>query len=128
MSDNWEDWENEDFNPILNIQQNVEQLKQIEERKLVEDSDNMLTNDLFQNNHEEIPPECSILNNNNNNNNIIIPKKNKKTINNQQINECKQKEKAMAIKKQKDNILRANELYGGNEYEEQYAEYEDKYH
>ena len=49
MSDDWEDWENQDFViPVLNVP-NEEQLKRLEERKLVEDSDNALTKDLFSN-------------------------------------------------------------------------------
>ena len=44
MSNNWDDWEHENYIvPVLNI----EQLKRLEEQRLVEESDNALTKDLF---------------------------------------------------------------------------------
>ena len=45
--DDWEDWDNDD-NYCL---PNEEQLKQLEERKLVEESDNALTKSLFERDH-----------------------------------------------------------------------------
>ena len=52
MTDDWEDWEAEDFAlPVLNVH-NEEQLKRLEERKLVEESDNKLTKELFSNKEE----------------------------------------------------------------------------
>ena len=54
MSDDWEDWENEDFIiPVLSIP-NEEQLKRLDERKLVEESDNALARELFSKDEEDL--------------------------------------------------------------------------
>ena len=47
MVDDWEDWECENYSiPILNFT-NEELLKKIQERKLVEESDNKIARQLF---------------------------------------------------------------------------------
>ena len=119
MADSWENWDSEYFViPILNITQNV---KQLEERKLVEESDNALTNDLFEN------IQITNVNKNLINNNKYLPKMVKtKTISNQKINEEKQKKRSKVLKKQKENIIRIKELYGISVYEHEYIHYEDK--
>jgi len=121
MADNWEDWDSEDFViPIFNTRPNV---KQLEERKLVEESDNALTNDLF-GNIKKTNVNKNLLNNNEN-----LPKNvKKKTISNQKINEEKQKEKSKFIKKQKENIIKIKELYGVSVYQDEYSHYEDKFY
>jgi len=121
MADNWEDWDSEDFViPIFNTRPNV---KQLEERKLVEESDNALTNDLF-GNIKKTNVNKNLLNNNEN-----LPKNVKtKTISNQKINEEKQKEKSKFIKKQKENIIKIKELYGVSVYQDEYSHYEDKFY
>ena len=51
MCDDWEDWEDFEVKiPVLNSKD----LKQIEERKLIEDADILLTNDLFNGNSNTI--------------------------------------------------------------------------
>ena len=45
MSDNWEDWECED-NPASAVP-SAERIKQLQERKLIEEADNALTRELF---------------------------------------------------------------------------------
>ena len=121
MADNWEDWDSEDFViPIFNTRPNV---KQLEERKLVEESDNALTNDLF-GNIKKTNVNKNLLNNNEN-----LPKNVKtKTISNQKINQEKQKEKSKFIKKQKENIIKIKELYGVSVYQDEYSHYEDKFY
>jgi hypothetical protein len=47
MFDNWEDWDNEDsLVPVLDVHKKDE-LKRLEERKLIEESDKALTNDCY---------------------------------------------------------------------------------
>ena len=45
MADNWEDWECED-NQASSVP-SAEQIKQLRERKLIEEADNALTRELF---------------------------------------------------------------------------------
>ena len=140
MLDDWDDWESENFViPILNEVKNVEQLKKIEERRLVEEGDHALTYDLFQNKQPEI---YSQVHKNNNFVEIKIEKKEKiKKISNQKANELKQKEKisnqkanelkqkelSKLIKQQKEKKDKEKELYGENDYDDEYSKYEDKF-
>ena len=49
MSEDWEDWDCDNYViPVLNVQ-NKEQLKRLEERKLVEESEIALMKDFFDN-------------------------------------------------------------------------------
>ena len=123
MSDSWEDWENEDYSiPILNVP-NEEQLKQINERKLVEESDNHLTNNLFSTDEQ-------LLNKNQNLKSIQNDKKKelkKPPVNNQKLNEEKQKLLSKTIKQQKAIKQREKELFGeieNSEYDK-YTTYEE---
>ena len=104
MSDGWEDWEDGE-----NIPLNEEQLKMLEERKLVEESDKSLARDLCKNNKEHDLEKMK-------SKKIIIEKSNK--INNQKTNEDK---------KNKSN-KREKELFGEEEYYDEYEEYEDKFY
>jgi len=131
MTDSWEDWEDQDYNiPVLNIP-NEEQLKRLEERKLVEESDNALTKDLFE--EDLVYQDLKKIENKN----IIkplpstekkAPKKN--VVNKQIINEQKQKAISKQIKEEKAKKLKGREIFGeadeDDEYDE-YIEYEDKY-
>ena len=126
MSDSWEDWENEDYSiPILNVP-NEEQLKQINERKLVEESDNHLTNNLFSTDEQ-------LLNKNQNLKSIQNDKKKelkKPPVNNQKLNEEKQKLLSKTIKQQKAIKQREKELFGeieNSEYDK-YTTYEENFY
>ena len=125
MSDDWEDWENDDFTiPVLNIP-NEEQLKQIKERKLVEESDNILSKELFSNG---IDNEYKILNSA-----ATIEKQTQftekkvlsKKISNKELNELKQKEFSKKIKEIKKNKQKAKETFGEIDDYDEYADYED---
>lgn len=123
MTDSWEDWEDENFIPSLH--KNEEQIRKLEERKLVEESDHMLTQDLFSNNKN--------VNNNNNNikNNINetnIKKKTKLYKSNKETNEQKQKE--IAVKKKEEKLLQKKhvELFGEAEEDNEYTKYEDMFY
>lgn len=123
MSDDWEDWENNDFTvPVLN----QEQSKRLAERKLVEECDNVLTRDLFsKDNKDLIVKQNQIINKNVINTVKKTPKKN--AFNKQKENEEKQKELS---KKNKDDKLRrerAREIFGEAE-DDEYSKYEDMFY
>lgn len=130
MADNWEDWENEDFVVLVASALNVEQLKRIEERKLVKESDNLLTKSLF-NNEEDL---TQIKLNNSKQNNVIKSlqineSKMSKKVSNKQTNEEKQKEFSQKIKEDKLKSVREKELYGEAEEDEyEYSKYEDEFY
>jgi hypothetical protein len=138
-----EDWEDDDF--VLPIINSKEQLKRLEERKLMEDSNNELIEDLFSTEDVKLqdvklqdvklqdvklphlnfeppkPPKPS---------QILLPPKppprKKKFNSNIQTNEMKQKEASKKIKEAKEKKKRASEIYGDNDYE--YDDYEDKFY
>ena len=130
MADNWEDLENEDFVVLVASALNVEQLKRIEERKFVEESDNLLTKSLF-NNEEDF---TQIKLNNSKQNSVIKPlqineTKRSKKVSNKQTNEEKQKEFSQKIKEDKLKRVREKELYGETEEDEyEYSKYEDEFY
>lgn len=129
MSDDWEDWENEDFViPVLSVP-NDEQLKRLEERKLIEESDNKLTNALFSNdNYEDLTlKEFEQINK------TILPINKKKELkknipSKQKENEQKQKELSKKIKEDKIKKLKERELFGEAEEDDEYAKYEDMFY
>ena len=120
--DNWEDWDNEEQCCLPN----EEQLKVLEQRKLVEESDNTLTKTLFQDNlaYKE-PDKCE--------HKIIVsaltekkaPKKN--LISKQLANEQKQKEHSRLTKEHKAKKVREREIFG-EATENEYAQYEEMFY
>tara|TARA_Y100000816_G_scaffold216887_1_gene162052 strand:+ start:1307 stop:1645 length:339 start_codon:yes stop_codon:yes gene_type:complete len=110
-----EDWEDDDF--VLPIINSKEQLKRLEERKKMEESNKELIEDLFSIEQIKLPEV-----------NLEPPKppskKNKKS--NIQKNEMKQKESSKKIKEAKEIKKRHLEIYGDNDYE--YDDYEDKFY
>jgi len=112
--ENWEDWDNED-NYCL---PNEEQLKLLEERKLVEESDNALTKVLF-GDEEKIINSCQ------NKNFKKEPKKN--LISKQRENEQKQKEFSRLAKEYKAKKERERELFG-QATENAYSQYEEMFY
>ncbi len=130
--DDLDDWEKEidnDNTPVLNVT-NKEHLKQMEERKLVEESDNILTKELFEDKSlKQVITNTNTNTNTNTTQNKEIYLKNK--ITKQKENEIKQKEiakKNKEVKLQKENEV---ELFGeaeAKDYYEDYEDYEDKYY
>ena len=117
--DDWEneDWESEDFViPILNTD---EQNKKLEEKKLIEESNKELVEDLFLDKKIEIEKKVKKP--------LEIKKKEKrKKFKSTLQNELKQKEiskrnKEIKLKKQKEI-----EIFGGDDYDDEYLDYEDK--
>ena len=112
-----DDWEDSDF--VIPIINSKEQLKKLEERKLMEESNNKLIEDLFL--EQQMKPQ----------ENIQPPKppepdpKKKKFNSNNKINEKKQKV-SRKIKEAKEKMKKDIEIYGDNNYE--YNDYEDKFY
>jgi hypothetical protein len=124
MTDIWEDWENDDYEvPIL---QTEEQLKRLEERKLVEESDNLLANELFQN--EDLVAKDKIIHAVSQPLHIKKSKHEKNNKQKQQENEKKQKELSKKIKEDKAKKIKEQELFGEVYYDDNYTEYEDKFY
>ena len=128
MTDSWEDWEDQDYSiPVLNIP-NEEQLKRLEERRLVEESDNALTKDLFEEDlvYEDLKQsEKIIVSKPLSSTEKKAPKKNE--VNKQKANEQKQKEVSKANKLLKEMKQRERDIFGEAEEDDEYAEYNDKY-
>jgi len=132
MSDDWEDWENQDFTiPVLSVQ-NQEQLKRLEEKRLVEESDNSLARSLFSGEEEDLLREEFIKNETKT---IIKPlpktekKAPKKNIpSKQKENEQKQKELSKKLKEDKLRKERERELYGEAEEDDEYTKYHDMFY
>lgn len=131
MTDDWEDWEAEDFAlPVLNVH-NEEQLKRLEERKLVEESDNKLTNELFSNKAESLIHEHEEVSNKNISKPLPSAEKkapNKNFASKKLENEKKQKEISRKNKEDKKRKEKAAELYGEAEEDDEYTKYEDMFY
>lgn len=128
MADNWEDWENEDFIIPDLVITNQEQLKRLEERKLVEEADLENARDLFMKEEDLSIRELRIQETNNLYKNNAIDIKPEKKISNQKINEQKLKEQSKILKEQKAKKEKAKDLYGESQYNDEYSEYEDKFY
>ena len=124
--DDLDDWEKEIDNdtPVLNIT-NKEHLKKLEERKLVEESDNILTKELFEDKSVKQVINVTAHTNTNTTQNKEIYLKNK--ITKQKENEIKQKETAKKNKETKLQKENEVELFGEAE-DYYYEDYEEKYY
>jgi len=126
MSDNWEDWEDAEVDKF--IAPLKEELQRLEERKLVEESDNALSKELFETDEYNklkrvINPDANL------EKNLKLEKdKEKIKMNKQKENEQKQKEFSKKNKEQKNKQKRHNELYGEVEGEYIYDDYGDKFY
>ena len=132
MADDWEDWESENFNIPDLKPQNEEQIKRLEERRLVEESDNKIARQLFgyEDEDEEESQDLSLQNKSQiiNHDKILKPIRNKKsTVNNQKENEQKMKEKSEKIKEIKKKKQNEKDLFGEAD-EDEYAYYEEKFY
>lgn len=117
MSDDWEDWENEHFTI------SEEQLKRLKEIRLVEESDNSLTRNLFSNEEDLVGKEVEqkkIINK--------ICGKGQNISSKQKENEEKQKELSKKNKEEKNIKKREIELFGEADEDNEYAKYEDMFY
>jgi hypothetical protein len=132
MSDNWED---DDYEiPVLNVPM-LERLNRLEEQKQIEEADIELSKELFANEKEEeedlayedlkrleqqkfthIP------------NNSLKKKTSEKAINKQKENEQKQKDLSKKLKEEKAKKKKVEEVFGEAVYDDEYANYEDKFY
>jgi hypothetical protein len=130
MVDDWEDWEDVEIDnfivtfPISDI--NSKEVKQLEERKLVEEADNALSKELF-GTESDLQSEKICENDAKDAKDIKVVAPQKTKLSKQKENEEKQKEFSKKVKELKMKQKRFNELYGeSNNYK--YDEYDDKYH
>ena len=119
--ENWEDWDDYEKACLPNEQQ----LKQLNERKLVEESDNALTKNLFEDDlaYEEV-------NRYEYKNTVSSTEKKapkKKTFSKKEANEQKQKEVSKLTKEYKAKKEREKELFG-EANENEYAQYEELFY
>ncbi len=136
MTDSWEDWENEDFDVLVLNVPTQEQLKRLEEQKLVEESDNAIARELFNNDNEDLglafkPSEKEEKIANDQNKKTPMPSiKNKqaKKTDKQKENEEKQKELSNKLKEEKKRREKEQEIFGYAEYDDEYADYEDQFY
>jgi hypothetical protein len=132
MSDDWDDWEDEEFIiPTINIL-TKEQLKRIEERKLIEENDTELAKELFSDASTN-QQKFDIQQKNDIQQKINIQNHNKlekkiKNKNKQIDNVLKQKENSKKIIEAKLKKQREIELYGEPEEIYEYDEYDNLYH
>jgi thymidylate synthase len=117
MTDSWEDWEGENIViPVLHVP-NKEQIKRLEERKLIEESEIALMKDFFDNN--------SNTNSNTNNKETTENKKNTPKTSKQKENELKQKELSEKIRKKKEKEKKHSDVFG-EVIHDKYDKYDDK--
>ena len=116
--DSWEDWEAEEAEVIFVA--NEEQKKRLEERKLVEESDNALTNDLFSNEQAKVAVNYAA----EKKRPTEVKQKPKKQLENEQ----KQKEASKTAKLLKEMKQRERDIFGEAEDDDEYAAYEDKFY
>jgi hypothetical protein len=121
MNDSWEDCEIENIViPVLHVP-NKEQIKRVEERKKIEESEIALMKDFFDNNNNT----NSNTNSNSSNKETTENKKNAPKISKQKENELKQKELSEKIRKKKEAEKKHSDVFG-EVIHDKYDEY-DKY-
>ena len=127
MIDSWEDLEIENIViPGLHVP-NKEQIKQLEERKIIEESEIALMKDYFDNKSNNKSNNNNITCNiNSNNKEIIENKKIKPKISKQKENELKQKELSIKLKNKKKAEKKHSEAFGEFIYDE-YDKYDSKF-
>lgn len=129
MSDgDWDDWENDEFKiPVINVL-TQEQLKKIEERRLIEESDTELAKELFNDTTSHQKITISLKQTKTPEENINTTKQHSETkikkLNNQINNELKQTENYKKIREAKLKKQREIELYGEPEEIYDYDEYD----
>lgn len=117
-----DDWEWDDT--LLNNIPNLDQLKKIQERKLVEESDNAIIDELFLENCNKNEKKTSQFVSSNLYMNLNKKIMNGDKINKKELNEKKQKIKSIKLKEAKLKKQREFELFGDVE-EDKYSIYED---
>ena len=135
MCDDWEDWEI-DAIPILNPQNNERMTKLLQERRLIEESDQALTKTLFADEdedeekggllHKEMQQKFQQLKNNMRKS--LSPEIKKINLQKRIDNEAKHQEYSRKLKEQKAEKVREIELFGeSTTYDSEYDVYDTKY-
>jgi len=123
MTDSWEDCEIENIViPVLHVP-NKEQIKRLEERKKIEESEIALMKDFFDTNNNT---NTNNTNNTSNSKETIDNTKHKqKIVGKQRENELKQKELSIKLKQKKEAEKKHSDIFG-EVIHDKYDEY-DKY-
>jgi hypothetical protein len=126
MTDSWEDCEIENIViPVLHVP-NKEQIKRLEERKKIEESEIALMKDFFDtNNNTNTNTNNNTNNNNTNSNNKETTGNKQKIVGKQRENELKQKELSIKLKLKKEAEQKHSDIFG-EVIRDKYDEY-DKY-
>jgi hypothetical protein len=119
MNDSWEDCEIENIViPVLHVVPNKEQIKRLEERKKIEESEIALMKDFFDNTNTS---NTNISNKEPSDN----TKHKQKIVGKQRENELKQKELSIKLKQKKEAAKKHSDVFG-EVIHDKYDEY-DKY-
>jgi hypothetical protein len=123
MNDSWEDWEDENIViPVIHVP-NKEQIKRIEERKKIEESEIALMKDFFDNNGN-----TNSTNSSNNKETHENTKHKQKIVSKQRENELKQKELSIKLKQKKEAEKKHSDVFGEVIHDKYHEYYEyDKY-
>jgi hypothetical protein len=123
MTDSWEDCEIENIViPVLHVP-NKEQIKRLEERKKIEESEIALMKDFFDNNDNTNTNTNT--NTSNSKETIDNTKHKQKIVGKQRENELKQKELSIKLKQKKEAEKKHSDIFG-EVIHDKYDEY-DKY-
>ena len=129
MCDNWEDWETDNY--IIDL--NINQLKRLEEQKLIEESEIDLARELIFNN-EKMEDDLTLIEMEQTSkftqitNNYTKKSKPHKTNQKQKENEEKQKLLSKILKEEKIKKKKARDIFGETEEDDEYIEYENKFY
>ena len=125
MTDSWEDCEIENIViPVLHVLHvpNKEQIKRLEERKKIEESEIALMKDFFDNTNNNTNSNTD---SNTNISNKEPPKHKQKIVDKQKENELKQKELSIKLKQKKEAAKKHSDVFG-EVIHDKYDKYDDK--
>jgi hypothetical protein len=125
-----DDWEKDFDEGEVEAKPNINQMKEIEERKQIEDADNALTDELFNNKNHVLSLSDQNKNNKNNKNKNNKKEINKNKITNRYQNEINLKEFSENKKREKQRAQDFDEIFGSaqlDDLEESYYNFEEKY-
>jgi len=106
MNDSWEDWDVENIvMPVVDVPNKEQQIKRLEERKKIEESEIALMKDFFDN-------TSNTNSSNTTTKETLENKKNNSKISKQKENELKQKELSEKIRKKKEAEKKHSDVFG----------------
>ena len=125
MTDSWEDCEIENIViPVLHVP-NKEQIKRLEERKKIEESEIALMKDFFDNTNNNTNSNTDSNTNISNKEPSDNTKHKQKIVDKQKENELKQKELSIKLKQKKEAAKKHSDVFG-EVIHDKYDKYDDK--